>query len=177
MLPMRSPAGEFRIVVVDYQRLHRGAGQRLLHHLGIFAIDDQDLGLGMIEREAEDRGIEPRVERIEDSAGHRHAVVRLDHRWRIGEHDRDGVAVFDAAARQRRRQLLRTRVEIPVVARQSAVDDRRRVGIHLGGARQKGQRRQRLEIGRIAVEVGIVWRRHGSAPLPGASLAKIANGE
>ena len=46
-------AGEFRIVVIDDQRLRLGSRQRLLHHLGKFAVDDQHLGLGMVEREGE----------------------------------------------------------------------------------------------------------------------------
>ncbi len=48
-------AGIFRIVVVDHQRLHLGERQRLLHHLGEFAVDDDDLGLGVVEREGDDR--------------------------------------------------------------------------------------------------------------------------
>ena len=33
--------------------------------LGELAVDDHDLGLGMVEREGDDRRIEPRVERVE----------------------------------------------------------------------------------------------------------------
>ena len=42
--------------------------QRFLHHLGIFAIDDEHFGFSMIEREGENGGIEPRVQRVEDGA-------------------------------------------------------------------------------------------------------------
>ena len=107
-------AGEFGIVVVDDQRLHLGERQRLLDHLGEFAIGDQHLGLGMVEREGEDRGVEPGIEGIEDGAGHRHAVMGLEHRRRVGEHDRDGVAALDAAPRQRRGEPARARIELPV---------------------------------------------------------------
>ena len=47
-------AGKFRVVIVDDQRLCLGASERVLHHLGKFAVDDQHLGLGMVEREGED---------------------------------------------------------------------------------------------------------------------------
>ena len=40
------------------------------------------------------------------------------------------------------------------------MDDRGLVRIDVGGARQERQRRQRLEIRRIAVEIGVVGRRH-----------------
>ena len=50
-------AAVFRIVVVDDQGLYLGARQRILHHLGMLAIDDQHFGLGVIEGEAEDRGV------------------------------------------------------------------------------------------------------------------------
>ena len=80
--------GIFRIVVVDYQRLHFAEAERLLHHLGIFAVGDHHLGLGMIEGEGDDRRIEPRVERVEHALRHRHAVVGLQHRRRVGEQHR-----------------------------------------------------------------------------------------
>ena len=42
-------AGKFLIVIVDDQRLHLGERERLFHHLGEFAVDDHDLGAGMVE--------------------------------------------------------------------------------------------------------------------------------
>ena len=91
------------------------ARQRLLDHLGKFAIGDEHLGLGMIEDEGEDGGVEPRVEGVEHGAGHRHAVMRLEHRRRIGEHDGNGVAALDAAPGERRGELPRARIKLPIV--------------------------------------------------------------
>ena len=113
----------FRIVVVDHQRLHLGERQRLLHHLGIFAVGDDDLGLAVVEREGDDRRVEPRVERVEHALRHRHAVMAFQHRRRIGEQHRHGVAALDAALAQRRGQPPRARIELGVVAPQPAVND------------------------------------------------------
>ena len=154
-------AGEFRIVIVDDQRPGFGAGQRLFHHLGIFAIDDEHFQFGVIEREAENGAIEPRIERVKHGARHRHSVMRFDHRRRIGEHDGDGVAALDAAPRQRRRQLPGARIELPVIPGPRAMHDRGLVRINRGRAFKKRQRRQRLEIRRIAVEIKVVGCRHG----------------
>ena len=43
------------------------------------AIDDQRLGLTMLEHERDRCCIEPGIERVQHGAGHRDAVVRLDH--------------------------------------------------------------------------------------------------
>ncbi len=90
-------AGIFRIVVVDDQRLCRAARQRVFRHFGEFTVGDQDLGFAVIEREADDGGIEPGIDRIEHGPGHRDTVMRLQHRRDVGQHHRDGVAAFDAA--------------------------------------------------------------------------------
>src|SRR6202030_349571 len=68
-------------------------------------------------------------------------------------------------------------VEVPIISRQPAMDDRRRVGMNLGRARQERQRRQRLEIRRVAFKVGVVWRRHARRLPNKLSLAKIAKRE
>ena len=116
-----------------------------LHGRREFAVDDQDLGLAVVEPEGDDRRVEPRVERIEHGARHRHAVMAFEHRRRVGEHDRDRVAAPDAALRQRRGEPARARVELAVGAPQRAVDDRDRVGEDARRALQECQRRQRLD--------------------------------
>ena len=111
-------AGIFRIVVIDHQRLDLGARQRLAHHAREFAVDDQHFAFGVIEREGVDRRIEPGVDGVEHGAAHRHAIMRLKHGRRVGEHDRDRVAALDAALGQSRREPARAVVEVAIAAPQ-----------------------------------------------------------
>ena len=169
-------AGIFRIVVVDHQRLGLAERERLLHHLGEFAVDDDDLGLGMVEREGDDRRVEPRVERVEHALRHRHAVVAFQHGRRIGQHDRDAVAALDAALGQRGSEPARARIELGVRAAQGPVDNGGVGREHGGRALEKAERRQRLEIGRVAVETKIIRRvggrfRHGAYPLSKSDIS------
>ena len=170
-------AGKLLVVIIDDQRLHLGERQRLFHHFGEFAVDDHDFGVGMVEREGDDRGIEPRVERIEHALAHRHAVMALEHGRRIGEQRRHGVAAPDAALGQRRGEPARARIELAVAPPQRPVDDRRVVGKDGGRALEKSERRQRLVVGRIAVKIDVVWRfRHSVVPL-WRTLAKRRGGK
>jgi hypothetical protein len=110
-------------------------------------------------------GVEARIERVEHRAAHRHAVVALEHGGRIGEHDRDGVAAHEPALRQHRSELLRAHMEVPVAALEPPMGDRRPVRKDLRGALQEGERRQRLEVGGIAIEIAVIGReRHGAPP-------------
>ena len=70
------------------------------HDGGKFAVDDHHFRFRMVELEGDHRRVEPRVDRVQHGAEHRHAVMRLEHRRRVGEHHRDGVADADAAFRQ-----------------------------------------------------------------------------
>ena len=158
--------GEFRIVVVDDQRLGLAGRERVLDHLGKFAVDDQHLGLAVVERERDDGGVEPGVDGVEHRAGHGDAVVRFEHRRRIGQHGRHRVAALDAALGERRGKFCRAREKLAIGPGALAVDDRGLVRIDRGGARQERQRRQRLEIRRVAVEIGVVGCRHGFPRLP-----------
>ena len=69
---------------VDDQRLDLCQRQRLFDDGGKFAVDDQHLGLGMVELKGDDGGIEAGVERMQHRPGHRHAEMRLQHRRRVG---------------------------------------------------------------------------------------------
>ena len=92
--------------------LRRREPQRLLHQAGELAVDDQNLGLAVIEHEGERGGVEPGVERVEHAAGHRHAVVAFEHRRRVGDDHGDRVAAPDparASAEASRRCARRTR--------------------------------------------------------------------
>jgi hypothetical protein len=92
--------GVLQIVVIDHEGLHFGERQRLLCHFGEFAIDDQHLGFAVVELERDDGGVEPRVHGVENRARHRHAVVALQHRWRVSEDRRHRIAALDATLRK-----------------------------------------------------------------------------
>ena len=156
-------AGIFGVVVVDDERLHLGERQRLLDHLRVFAVGDQHLGFGVVEGEGEDRRIEPRVERVEHGAGHRHAVVRLDHRRGIGEHHRDRVAAPDPFLGERGGEAAGTGVELGIGEALRPVDHRGPVGKHGRRAFEEGQRRERLKVRGVAVEVDVVNPAHGES--------------
>jgi len=67
----------------------------------------------------------------------------------------------------------RAGVELPIVPGALAVNDRGLGRIDLSGAGEQRQRRQRLEIRRIAVEIGVIGRRHGALPEVAASWAGL----
>lgn len=151
-------AGEFRIVVIDDERRHLGLLERAAGELREFTIDDEDFGLAVVEAEAEGLGIEAGVERVEHRARHRHAVMALDHRGRVGEQHRHGVAPADAAGLERRREAPAARVEIGIGTAQRPVDHRNAVRKGPGGPVEIGQRRQRLIISRIPIEIPVIDR-------------------
>ena len=163
-------ACELRVVVVDHERLRFRLGERRLHGLRELAVGDQHLRFAVVEREGDDRGIEARVEGVEHGAGHRHAVVAFEHRRRVRHHDGDRVAAADAALRKRRCEPARPGVELAVAAAERAVDDRGAVREDRGRALEEGERRQRLEIRRVLVEVAVVWRHRGC---PWAALPRL----
>jgi hypothetical protein len=155
--------GIFGIVVIDDERLRLRERQGLLDHLGIFAVGDQHLGFGMVEGEAEDSRIEPGVERVEDGAGHGDPIMGLDHRRGVRQHDRDGIAASDPVLCERRGETAGAGIERGIGPAPCAVHDRRPVGKHRRGALEKAQRRQRLEVRGIAVEVDLVNLGHGGS--------------
>ena len=157
--------GIVRIVIVDHQRLDYRQRQRLLHHAGKLAVDDQHLRLGMIELEGDDRSVEPRVQRMQHRLDHRHAEMRLQHRRRVGQHDGHGVALADALFRERRGELQRAPPEVAIGDAPAAMDDRDMIGKGFRGALQIGDRRQRLIIGGLPGEIGFIWRWHSASVL------------
>ena len=72
---------------------------------GEFAVDDERLGLAVIEHEGDRGRVEADVERVQNGAAHRDAVVTFEHRGRVGEHDRDRVAPHDAPPGEARRRV------------------------------------------------------------------------
>src|SRR5581483_7535427 len=96
--------------------------------------------------------------------------MAFEHGRRVGEQRRDRVAALEAALSESRGEAARARVEIAVVAPQRAMNDRDMIRKNRRRALEEAQRRQRLEIGRIAVEVDIVRRQsHAAAPFSAPS--------
>ena len=88
--------------------------QRIAHRLGKVAIHDQHLGPTVLEAESDRRAIEARVDRVEDAADHRHAVVDFEQGRHVGRHDRDRVTRAHAGFGQRRGELPATSIQLLV---------------------------------------------------------------
>ena len=153
------------IVVVDDERARLGELQGLSHHTREFAVDDQRFRFAVVEHEGDGGRVEAGVERVEHGAAHRHAIVAFEHRWRVGEHHCDRVAAGKASLGERGSEPFRAGVEFAVVAAKGSMRDCDPVRKHLRRALEKGQRRQRLKISRVAVEIAIVRQLgHGHPP-------------
>ncbi len=144
------------VVIVDDERLRLAQRQRLPDRLRELPVRDQDLGLAMVERKRDDRRVEAGIERVEHGAAHRHAVMAFEHGRGVGQHGGDGVVLADAVAGERRGEPARAGVEVSIAAAQRAVNDRDMVRIDARGTLEEGQRRERLVVGRVAVEIGVV---------------------
>ena len=135
----------------------------------------------MVEDKGEGGSIETRVQRVEHAARHRHAVMRIEHRRRVGKHDRDRVAFLQTLPGKRRGETARACVVIGVGKTLRAVDD--------GGARRKDARRalkkaergEGLVVRRVALQILIIFvaaearhkARHGPS-LSGAPDHRLA---
>ena len=131
--------------------------------LRVFAVGDQHLGFGVVEGEGEDRRVEPGVERVEHGAGHRHAVVGLDHPRRVREHHRNRVAGPDSLVGERRGEAARAGVKLGIGEALRPVDHRGTVGKHDRRAFEESQRRERLKVRGVAVKVDVVNSAHGES--------------
>src|SRR5262249_60975363 len=121
----------------------------------------------MVEREANDRGVEPRVERVEHALAHRYAVVAFEHGRRIGKKYGNRVATLDAVLRQRRGEPARAFVEFGIGSAHGAMNDGGLVREYRCRAFEKTQRRQRLVVCWVAIEIDVVGRfRHWAAHSP-----------
>ena len=83
---------EHRVIIADQQRVYRRQRQRLLHQGQEFPVDDHDFRHGMVKLEGDDRRIQPCIDRMQDRAAHRHAVMAFQHGWRVGQQNRHGIA-------------------------------------------------------------------------------------
>ena len=106
----------------------------------------------MIDLEGDGGRIKPGVDRVKHGTRHRHAVMGLQHRWRIGEDHRDRITLADAELCQRGGQPAGAFVELPVGEAQAAMNDRRMIRPDTGRSPEKGKRSQRLIIGGVAVK-------------------------
>ncbi len=125
-----------------------------------FPIGDQQLRAAVPEDERDRARVQPVVERVQHRAGHRHGVMRLEHRRHVRRQHRDRVAVPDAAPAQRVGEPAAALVELAIReaprSRPSPgrLDHRELVGINRGGAFEKAERGQRREIRLVAREMG-----------------------
>jgi hypothetical protein len=154
-----------RIIDIDHEQLLAELSERRRDDAREFAVGDQHLRLAMFQDEGNGLGVEPRVERIQHRADHRHAEMRLEQMRRVRRHHRDGVVLADAAALERAGKPAAARVGLGPATTLCTMDHGELVGMHRGGALDEAERRQRNVIGRIAIEVDGVWVRHGFPPL------------
>ena len=94
-----------RIIDVDDEGRPSQLPDRLTHGRRKLTIDDDGLRFTVLEHERDRRCVEPGVQRVQHGAGHRDAVVRLDHLRSVRQHHRDGIAALDARAPERMGQL------------------------------------------------------------------------
>jgi hypothetical protein len=117
-------ACEFRIVVVDDERLDGRQVQGRLHDGREFPVRDQDLCVAVIEGEGDHPGVETGVEGVEHRARHGNAIVALKHGGCVGKHCRDRVSAPDAPFGQSRGKASRAGIEVAIGAPQGAMNDR-----------------------------------------------------
>ena len=133
-----------------------------------FAVDEQQFRLAVTQDEGQAFDVKTRVDGIEHSARERNTEVRLQHRRRVGGHDGDGVMAANAAADQRRGQLVAARPCLGPSLAKLAMDDGCSTWIDVCRAIQKPQGSQWHVVGRRALQpVGIEGRAHD--PVPGRS--------
>ncbi len=148
--------GIFGIVIVDDQRRDLGQRQRVLHDAGKFAVDDQHLCLGMVELEGDDAA---------SSLVFRECSTALTIGTPKCASSMAGVLESITVTvsplpmpfgRQRRGKPQRALPEIAVGDAQATMNDGDMVGEGPGRALEERQRRQRLVVGDVAVEAGVV---------------------
>ncbi len=150
-------AGERGVVHVDDERFWAvHARQRVGHHGREFRIDQQDLCAAMLQHERDRAGIEPRVERVKNCAGHRHGEMSLIHRRDVRQHRRDRVATADALAREPRGKPAAAVVGLAPGEFALFVHDAGQARIDVRRALEKADWRQRHEVGRRLVEPDVV---------------------
>src|SRR6516225_6756412 len=92
--PKRSGSGQ--VVNLYQRRPATELRERWTDDRGALAISNQQPCLAMRQDESDGAGIETIVQRVENSACHRHAVMRLEQRRDVRRYDGDGVSPPDA---------------------------------------------------------------------------------
>ncbi len=128
------------VVDVDHQRPLLQHVERFGHGAGQLAVGEQHLGLAMLQHERDRGRIEPRVECVDYGAGHRDAVVRLEHGRYVRRHDGHRITRPDPPALQRRGQAAAAQVSFPPSVSMMTVDHGEAVRVDLGHSPQEGQR-------------------------------------
>ena len=146
----------FRVVHVDHQGPRLRLAEGVCRDSRKLPVDDEHLGLAVVEAEGQRRCVEPGIEGVEHAPRHRHAVVALEHLGGVGQQYRHGVAAPDAARRQRRGEAPAAGVERAIAPAQPSVDDGGVIGKHPRRPVEIAQRRQRLIVGRVLVEIPVV---------------------
>ena len=93
---------------------------------------------------------------MQHGAAHGYAVVAFEQRWGVGEQCRYGLTSAYTGKRERGGKAARARVELGVTAPSRTVDDGGVLRVNIRRALEKAQRRQRLIVGWVAVETGVV---------------------
>ena len=176
-----------RILHFNDDRLRRAFGECGAQHRHEFAVHNHGLGLTMIKDIGDGWRIQARIDGVQDSTRHGHAVMAFQHFRDIRQNGRNRIARLNAALGKRMGKLHATIAQAGVIALDTAMHHGRIIRINLRGAFQKQQRRQRLMIGRIAIQRGFVfasrhilhlsshcgWRFSRKAPMPSAASRAI----
>ena len=164
-----------RVVDVDDEELPTELLERRADDGGELAVGDERLRLAVAEDVGDRARIEPGVDGVEDRSGHGHAIVGVEHRRDVGEHDGHGVAGADATRGERRRQPPCPRVEVAVRDAPVPVDHGHAVGVNGGRARKKGHGCQRREVRRPEAESARLERVHHGPSSRGAGIVRAGN--
>ena len=105
-----------------------------------FGIGQEDFRLAVIENIGDGFGFEAHVQGVEDSACHRHTMMRLQHRRRVGQHGGNRVAWLDAMFDQGGCQTARALAQSSIVSAVGSVDDGQPVRKHVRRPLEKAER-------------------------------------
>jgi hypothetical protein len=168
----RIAAGQEILVVQVAQRLARRGGfvfdldhqrtglrqqcQRLFDHRGELPVRQQHARAAMLQHERDRLGIQARIQGVEHGAAHRHPEVRFEQGRHVGQDRGHRVALAQSAGRQCAGQAPASFVGQGPVLALAAVDQRHPLRIYRSRPLDEAQRRQRDEVGRIAVQAHVV---------------------
>ena len=131
------PAGIFRVVHANHQRLGLALGQGIFGQGGKLLIDNHRFRFSVIEDERDSGGIQPVIDGVDDRTDHGHAVMSLQHGRDVGANHRHCIAQADAPRFEGRSQAARTRIEFAIGKFLLAMNDRDMVRKDVGVASQK----------------------------------------